>query len=124
MKKLILILSLIAFTLVVTAQQKQNLYRLTFENKAKWEEVKTSLIGQGETPLHKFEFIVVGHVPYYVKEVVKGDTIQIQKFHEDWAINLYTYEFIDELNQYLVVDEPDKWYNVVQGGVFNIIKKE
>ena len=126
MKTITLILALF---ISVTVFSQDYLYRLSFEKKADWTELRNTLIEPNEDGTFVTKKVAtvqlltgetatineVGNVPIPLEYDEDGKPLTEQLYHDDWAVDVSTPVLIPELNGYILKDVPDQFYNSFTG---------
>jgi len=94
-----------------------NLYKLSFTDKAQWDGVKTSIlladedgnIPNGGTYTNNGMTVVeVGHVPIPATYDEEGNKLTEATFHTDYAVDILTEKTLD-LYKYILTTTPKNW---------------
>ena len=98
------------------------LYKLSFTDKAQWDNVKTSIlladedgnIPNGTYTNNGMTVVEVGYVPIPATYDEDGEELTEATFNEDYAVDILTEKTLD-LGQYIVKYHPENWYHGFSG---------
>ena len=98
------------------------LYKLSFTDKAQWDNVKTSIlladedgnIPNGTYTNNGMTVVEVGHVPIPATYNEEGNELTEATFNEDFSVDILTEKTLD-LGQYIVKCHPEKWHHGFSG---------
>ena len=100
-----------------------NLYKLSFTDKAQWDNVKTSILladedgtipNSGTYTNNGMTVVEVGYVPIPATYDEDGEELTEATFNEDFSVDILTEKTLD-LGQYIVKCHPEKWHHGFSG---------